>query len=290
MNKFKTLLKWWGGKYYLSSWIRSHAPEHKHRVYVCAGGLGEAWNWDSEGISEVANDVFLYLTNFYKVMQSEPLFAEFRRRIEATPFSEVEWRNSDQAFQDLEVEGPGQPADLLRNPSVDLAVHFFVWNRQSLTGRMSAFTSITRRRSRSGMNAEASAWWGAVAMLEEFHHRLKRILIRELDFAELIRQEDTPDTLFYVDPPYLVGEHRSSIGAYRHEFDREDHIRLLASLADVEGKVMLSGYPSELYDSVLLSDDRWRKVTISIDNKAQMADTKCTKTETLWCNFPISKG
>ncbi len=44
-----------------------------------------------EGVSEVVNDLDSGLTNFWRVLQDESLFKAFRRRIESTPFSQIEW-------------------------------------------------------------------------------------------------------------------------------------------------------------------------------------------------------
>ena len=60
---------------------------------------------------------------------------------------------------------------------------------------------------------------------------------------DLIRREDTPDTLCYCDPPYLH-ETRKSTEAYAFEMTEADHRELLDLLCQCEGKVMISGYPS----------------------------------------------
>jgi len=61
-----------------------------------------------------------------------------------------------------------------------------------------------------------------------------------------IRAQDTPDTLFFVDPPYVPST-RSKSG-YRHEMSEADHVALLDQLRSVRGMVVLAGYPSKLYD------------------------------------------
>ena len=63
----------------------------------------------------------------------------------------------------------------------------------------------------------------------------------------------------------------------------EDHSDLLDALADIQGKFLLSGYHSELYDS-WATEHGYRCVGIQIDNKASSAKTKQRKTEYLWMN------
>lgn len=53
----------------------------------------------------------------------------------------------------------------------------------------------------------------------------------------------------YADPPYLL-ETRTSRRRYRCEYTREDHERLLALLRELPAAVILSGYPSALYEDV----------------------------------------
>jgi DNA adenine methylase len=89
--------------------------------------------------------------------------------------------------------------------------------------------------------------------------------------------------LFYCDPPY-VHETRSTTGEYQYEMTIEQHQRLLETLAGIEGKFMLSGYPSELYAG-WSAKQKWTCHEYKIDNKAASGKVKEVKTECLWCNF-----
>lgn len=81
--------------------------------------------------------------------------------------------------------------------------------------------------------------------------------------------------LVYCDPPYLPGT-RTSRHRYRFEYTEQDHIDLLALLKSLPCNVMLSGYPSALYDE-LLGD--WRTLELQVMNQAGV------RTEKLWFNF-----
>ena len=61
-----------------------------------------------------------------------------------------------------------------------------------------------------------------------------------------------------------------------------DHRQLLDVLRSAKGKVMLSGYPSELYDTAL-SD--WVRHMFDLPNNAAGGRTKARKIEVVWCNF-----
>lgn len=81
--------------------------------------------------------------------------------------------------------------------------------------------------------------------------------------------------LVYCDPPYLHYT-RSSDRRYRFEYEEADHVQLLDLLKALPCAVILSGYPSALYDD-LLGD--WRTVELQVMNQAGV------RTEKLWFNF-----
>ena len=58
------------------------------------------------------------------------------------------------------------------------------------------------------------------------------------------------DELLYADPPYLPRTRRRS-RVYRHDLDEGSHVRLLTALGSLSCRVILSGYPSDLYDEML---------------------------------------
>ena len=78
----------------------------------------------------------------------------------------------------------------------------------------------------------------------EWQKMFERIdLVENMDFQEVIEKYDSPNTYFYVDPPYyVVGE-----GSYysNHDFGRQDHERLANVLNGVQGKFSLSYYDFE---------------------------------------------
>ena len=216
-------LKWWGGKHYLAKDFVALMPPHLHYVEPYAGGLAVLLEKDpfdqskfwgdkgyEQGVSEVVNDINLELTNFWQVLQREDTFAVFRRLIEVTPFSQVEWENA---------EARQHP---VRHLDVQAAVAFFVRCRQSRAGGFKDFATLSRNRTRRKMNEQASAWSTCVEGLPAVSARLRRVVILNQPAVDVIRQQDGKATLFYLDPPY-VHETRASTGTYKHEMTEEDH-------------------------------------------------------------------
>lgn len=281
-------IKWHGGKHYLASRIvalmpprcrKPNAPDAAdpgwlHYVEPFAGGLAVLLASDPEGISEVANDLNGELTNFWCALQSPEAFAEFKRRAEAVPFSEFE-------FEGAHVEPP-LTFDKAGGMTAQ-AVNFFVRCRQSLSGRMDSFAGITRTRTRRGMNEQVSAWLGAVEGLAAVHERLKRVLILNRDALDVIRSEDGPRTLFYLDPPYLH-ETRATTGEYAHEMSNSEHEALLNVLGNLKGRFLLSGYRSDTYDKAALRNG-WNRHDFDLPNNAAGGKAKRRMTECVWCNY-----
>jgi DNA adenine methylase len=270
-------LKWHGGKYYLAQKIIDLMPRHVHYVEPFFGGGAVLLTRDPEderlwlplhkGVSEVANDINGRLVNFWRILRAPDTFASFRRQVEAIPVARAEWEAAHQHTYG-------------KDPVAD-AVAFFVDCRQSRSGLMTSFTPVTRNRTRRNRNGNVSEWLSAVDGLPAVHARLRRVLIENVPAVDLIRREDAPGTLLYCDPPYLH-ETRTSLEAYSFELSEAQHKELLSVLVEFKGKVMLSGYPSELYDSTLKG---WSRYTFDLPNNAAGGVAKRRMTEVLWCNF-----
>ena len=269
-------LKWHGGKHYLAPKIIALMPKHTHYVEPYAGGLSVMLAKDPEGVSEVANDINGPLTNFWRCMACRASFEAFERQAQAIPFCETLWAQA--------LEKVSKPCDASDMICQSCALAFFVVCRQSLAGRMTNFAPLSKTRVRRGMNEQASAWMNAVDGLPEVHARLRRVAILNRPALDVIRQQDAPDTLFYLDPPYLH-ETRATTGEYAHEMSYEQHAELLDVLRSIKGKFMLSGYRSQLYDSAASEAGNWRLHQFELPNNSAAGKSKRRMVEALWCNF-----
>lgn len=81
--------------------------------------------------------------------------------------------------------------------------------------------------------------------------------------------------LIYCDPPYLHST-RSSDRRYRFEYEEHDHLELLRLLRSLPCQVILSGYPSALYDQELAD---WGSLSLQVMNQGGV------RTECVWFNF-----
>jgi DNA adenine methylase len=74
-----------------------------------------------------------------------------------------------------------------------------------------------------------------------------RVQIENRDFREILKLYDTPDTLFYLDPPYVLETRRDPDTKYTYEMTLDDHKDLVQLLLQIQGKAVLSGYQHEVY-------------------------------------------
>jgi len=102
-----------------------------------------------------------------------------------------------------------------------------------------------------------------------------------LDFlsSRIWNEAGKTKTLVYCDPPYLRDARRTNTKLYDCDLsDEASHTKLLCTLKHLPCMVMLSGYASPLYHS-LLSD--WRQAHFQTRNRAGHPTR-----ETIWMNYP----
>ncbi len=84
----------------------------------------------------------------------------------------------------------------------------------------------------------------------------------------------------YLDPPYLMHTRKSSKNRYKHELNREGHIKLLELINSYPPGVLIgiSTYPNKLYDTTLLG---WNSITYENQTRGGKAIEK------FYFNYPF---
>lgn len=264
MTLKRPLLRYHGGKWRLAPWVISYFPPH--RVYVEPfGGAASVLLRKKRSYAEVYNDLDDDVVNLFRVLRS-PKAADLVEQLRLTPFSRTEFMGS--------YEAPLDDVDKARRLVVRSYMGF---GSDGHNG--DAPTGFRPTSNRSG-TTPAHDWMNYPAALEGIIARLAGVVVENRPAVAVMAHQDSPDTLHYVDPPYLhetrSTARNSSKRNYRHEMDREDHMELLDFLTTLEGMVVLSGYPHPLYDAALRG---WRKV-----ERAAMADGARPRVEALWLN------
>ncbi len=261
-------IRWYGGKYSHVDWIVPLLPPAHHYCEPFGGSAAVLLNKPPSPV-ETYNDIDGDLVNFFRVLRDDP--ETFIEKLLLTPFSREEFV---QAW-----EKRGDP----RLPAVERARLFFIRAEQVRIGLAQKATpgrwAWCLRTSRRGMAGSVSRWISRIEGLWLVAQRLRTVQIEHDDAFQVIRRYDSPETLFYVDPPYLH-ESRTDPHAYGYEMSEEDHIRLARLLHELQGKVALSGYRTPLMDE--LYGDWWR-----VDAPMRtIHSSKAKRQESLWMNYP----
>ena len=265
----KIAFGWYGGKFSHLDWLLPLLPESTHYCEPFGGSAAVLLNRPPAPV-ETYNDLDGELVNFFRVLRDEQ--EALVRAIGLTPFSREELRLATrpqlEALSDLE-----------------RARRFFVRARQVRTGL--AQTASEGRwahcllTSRAGMAGAVSRWLGSVEGLSELVQRLLRVQIENAPALEVIARYDSPQTLFYCDPPY-VHSSRGDVGAYGFEMTDAQHAALAETLRGVRGKVAISGYASGLYEDLYTGWTRLEAAPRTIHS------TKDERTEVLWVNYEVA--
>jgi DNA adenine methylase len=247
-----------GSKFRLAPWIISNLPDHKNYVEPFGGG-GAVLLRKHPSYHEVYNDLNEEVVNVFRVLRNSEKSEQLKRKIELTPFSRTEF---DQSY-----EPDGNDVERARRTIVR---SFMGWGSKAI-GHRTGF----RASCRESRSTEVDAWNNYPEKIMKFAERFKQVLIESKDALEVIKEQYGPDTLLYLDPPYVM-ETRNSRHQYQEEYTHDDHRELHELLESIEGMAVISGYRCDLYDD--LYDDWERK-----DKKSRTQANGCS-IESIWLN------
>lgn len=216
-----------------------------HKTYV-EPFAGASWVLFGKPPSpaEVLNDIDDELINLYLAVRDH--LEEFRSYLEETPISEFlfnSWR-----------EGYTLPRGL----DVKAACRLYYTIMNAFNGNIGGNPSFAVGPGKeAGFVKFHSTDWEAI------RERLKRVTILSRDYIEVLKALDSPETFFYLDPPYLCAADTKKY--YRHTLTENDHGRLMVYLSDIQGKFLMS-YGDDPRDSLDEYD------TLSIIPSSQVPD------------------
>lgn len=259
---------WYGGKYSHLNWLLPLLPGTKHYCEPFAGSAAVLLNRKPSKV-ETYNDIDGEVVNFFRVLRDKK--DELIYAIGMTPFSREEFKLA------IETKNNGELIS-----DVERARRFFIRARQVRTG-LAQTASVGRwanclYTSRAGMAGAVSRWLGSVEGLEYIASRLLRVQIENDDALKVIKRYDSPDTLFYCDPPY-PHDSRGDSNAYQYEMSNQEHIKLANLLNEVKGKVALSGYRCDLMDEL------YKGWNIHAARTKKALSVKSDRVEILWTNY-----
>jgi DNA adenine methylase len=273
MSVTRPALRYHGGKWKLAPWIQSFFPDH--RIYTEPfGGGGSVLLRKPRSYGEIYNDLDGEVVNVFRMLRDRG--EELHRVLSLTPFSRDEFRQSYEPTDD--------PLEQARRT---IARSFMGFGSAAATGENSGFRANSNR---SG-NTPARDWANLFEAVPALVDRLRGVVIENRDALDMMAHHDSATTLHYCDPPYVhstrsnkvrgvASQGRASGKAYRHELDDAGHRRFAEVVHELEGMVIVSGYPCELYEDLFGAWDRYER--------SAFADGARERTEVVWLNQACS--
>jgi len=257
---------WYGGKFSHLDFLLPLIPQNATHFCDVFGGSAAVLLNSTPYPVETYNDLDSDLVNFFAALRNQG--PKLIKAIGLTPFSREELARACTPEKGLS--------------KLERARRFYIRARQTRTGL--AQTSSAGRwahcvlTSRTGMSGSVSRWLGSVEGLPEIVQRLQRVQIEHAPAIEVLQRYDTEHTVFYVDPPY-VHSARGDSAAYGYEMTDGDHVALAKVLNRVRGRVVLSGYRTDLYDRLYRS---WHRVDA---DERKCHSVRTPRQESVWLNF-----
>ncbi len=168
------------------------------------------------------------------------------------------------------------------NDEASTAMKTFVKYRLSMSGCGKSLAKCNRMR--RGMPELQSKFLSSIDNITHISTRLQDVTLENLDFRTLIQKYDSPNTLFYEDPPYW-GENRTTKKVYSHEFDEQDHTDLAYLNQTMMGKFLLSSYDCDLYRKLYPTGIGFARFEKAVRMHASTKNIKKTKLEMLIRNY-----
>ncbi len=278
-NKLKLPICYYGGKQNMTSEILSIIPNHYCYIEPFFGGGSVFFHKRQEKLSAI-NDVDSFVIDFYKVIKNNS--CDFKKELGLVLYSQEQYRHYKKVWESQQ-----------EYSIVNKAVAFFVLTTQGFAGIIgSGWGTQKVNRSSNRINSSTiikSFYRKKDQMIDRwidwFILRIRNTMIYNEDALYVIKKMDDKNNLFYIDPPYF-----NSVCKYSQDYTESMFSSLLTTLSSLNGKFILSSYPSATLDK-FIKDNGWKqkqiKSKVSVHNKPTYDKLK---TECLTCNFDLEKN
>jgi DNA adenine methylase len=230
-------------------------PEHHVYCEPFCGGAAIFFAKGPSGV-EIINDTNGEIINFYEVVQRD--FPALEREIEISLHSRKQHRQAWVIYSN-----PDMFDRVKRAWAVWMLDGGFGYDRTGGTSKKLA-------NKRSGFTVD-------------FAIRLQQVQIECCDALRIIQSRDTPETFFYLDPPYVGSDQGHYDGYTQMDFDA-----LLGLLEGIKGKFLLSSFHNaNLKD--FAGRNGWHTVELRLSSSMTRGQGRTVrdKAEVLTANYPI---
>lgn len=209
-----------GGKTRLADWVIDHLPGHTTYVEPFGGSAAVLLNKPRSKV-EVFNDKDSDVITFFRVARERP--EELAEWCRFTPFSEQlhdEW--ADEFF------AGERPDDDLEHAGKWLFLRYSQYAAK--VSRKSGFKRESPDDAKGSRNARN--WMNVGERIERVADRFSGVSVVHEDYQAVVDRYDSPETVFYLDPPYYEKEDFYRVAA--------DHASLERTLDDIDGYALVS--------------------------------------------------
>lgn len=256
----RTPISYYGGKQTMLPYILPLIPPHKVYTEAFFGGGAVFWAKGKAQV-EVINDFNANVYTFYKVLQSN--FTALKALIESSIISREAYKSA---------------LVIYHSPFAFSEVHrawaFWYTTNCGFSCQVGNCRITTNGKNAICLHNKVDTF------TEVYSERLRGVQIENNDATEVIALRDTPDTFHYVDPPY-VGAKQGHYGGYEQEHFNE----LLATLATLKGKFLLSSYHNEELTKYVQQNE-WHQKEVSMHLGSSNSTGK-KRIEVLTANYSI---
>ena len=258
-----------GGKNSKLKFILPLIPECYYYVEPYCGSAAIALN-RKPSIAETINDINGDIVNFFRQLRDNG--DRLIEKLELTPYSETDYKLA------TKLEEITNDLERARLFFVAMTMGFGSRLPQTLPG-----WSFPKKKSES----RVTRLLNKVDNLPYVVDRLKHMHISNRPAIKLIRETDTPNTLYYCDPPYVHQTRAKSTqkSFYRYEMTNKEHEELVDTLLQCKGRVALSGYSSILYNKIF-EDNGWYRHEQTVTSTLRTHQVgHLPRQEVLWTNY-----
>ena len=231
----KAVLKYPGSKWGIADWIIKKFPEHHSYLEPYFGSGAVFFNKERSDI-ETINDIDGDVTNLFACIREDP--ERLAYLIYFTPYSREVY---DSVFSEK-----ANLQDDTYTKALRFAIRLNMGQGFRTRGGKTGWKDDIQGRERA---YSAKDWCSLPERILDAAERLRGVQIENCPAVELIKRFNYQNVLIYCDPPYLL-ETRAG-RQYKYEMELEQHIELLQYLKAHKGQVLLSGYESDLYNTML---------------------------------------
>ena len=229
----------------------------------------------------VVNDINGNLINLFSVARDQP--EELVRLVELTPYARSQYND----WYNLYFKRKEEFTQL--SPLKRAVIYYFILH--------SAYNSeLITHPKLDTVSFKSSGSWGSPGMLDNIRQWSKwtqGTVFLNMDYKEVIERFASPETLFYLDPPYTVAENRSH---YEFNFNESEHKELAERIklcsSNTASKFVISYDDSELIKKLYKEEPFHITVIKDVFQSASSANAELTyKNELVITNFhPLKVG